>query len=170
MYVHPGKKLMFMGSEFAQEREWNHDRSLDWHLTQDPLHAGVQRLVGDLNRTYRGLPALYERDAEPAGIEWIVSDQDNGVVAFVRRGDDSNAFVVCVANLTPVVRHGYRLGVPGGGTYLEAINTDYEHYGGSGVANGPLVADSFGAHDKPYSIVATLPPLATVMFKRSLPT
>jgi 1,4-alpha-glucan branching enzyme len=170
MYVHPGKKLMFMGSEFAQEREWNHDRSLDWHLTQDPMHAGVQRLVGDLNRTYRGLPALYERDAEPAGIEWIISDQENGIVAFARRGDDSSGFVVCVANFTPVVRHGYRLGVPGGGTYVEAINTDYEHYGGSGVANGPIVADSFGAHDKPYSIVATLPPLATVMFKRSLPT
>ncbi len=170
MFVHPGKKLMFMGSEFAQEREWNHDYSLDWHLTGDPMHAGVQRLVGDLNRTYRGLPALYERDAEPAGIEWIVSDQENGIVAFARRGDDSNGFVVCVANFTPVVRHGYRLGVPGGGTYVEAINTDYAHYGGSGVANGPLVADSFGAHDKPYSIVATLPPLATVMFKRSLPT
>jgi 1,4-alpha-glucan branching enzyme len=170
MYVHPGKKLMFMGSEFAQEREWNHDFSLDWHLTGDPMHAGVQRLVGDLNRTYRGLPALYERDSEPAGIEWIVSDQENGVVAFARRGDDSSGFVVCVANFTPVVRHGYRLGVPGGGTYIEAINTDYEHYGGSGVANGPIAADSFGAHDKPYSIVATLPPLATVMFKRSLPT
>jgi 1,4-alpha-glucan branching enzyme len=165
MYAHPGKKLIFMGGEFAQEREWNHDRSLDWHLTQDPLHAGVQRLIGDLNRTYRGLPALYERDAEQAGIEWIVSDTETNVVAFVRRGKDSNDFVVCVSNFTPVVRHAYRIGVPAAGTYVEAINTDYGHYGGSDVANGPLTAEPFGAHDKPYSIVATLPPLATIFFK-----
>ncbi len=166
MYAHPGKKLLFMGGEFAQEREWNHDRSLDWHLTQDPFHAGVQRLVGDLNRTYTGLPALYERDAEPAGIEWIVSDTDTGVVAFVRRGVDSNAFVVCISNFTPVVREGYRIGVPAAGTYVEAINTDWAHYGGGDVSNAPLHAESLGAHDKPYSIVATLPPLSAVIFKR----
>ena len=109
MYAHPGKKLLFMGAEFAQEREWNHDRSLDWHLTQDPLHGGMQRLVRDLNRTYRGVPALYERDVEPAGIEWIVSDTEENVIAFVRRGIDSNEFVVCVANFharsTPRLSH-----------------------------------------------------------------
>jgi 1,4-alpha-glucan branching enzyme len=167
MYAHPGKKLMFMGSEFAQEREWNHDRSLDWHLTQDPLNAGVQRLVGDLNRTYRGLPALFERDAEPAGIEWIASDKDLGVVAFVRRGRDSNDFVIAVSNFTPVVRHGYRIGVPAGGAYVEAINTDYAHYGGSGVANAELHAEPLGANDKPFSLVMTLPPLGTVILKRA---
>jgi len=165
MYAHPGKKLLFMGGEFAQEREWNHDRSLDWHLLGDPAHAGVQRLVGDLNRSYRGLPALYELDAEAAGLEWIVSDRENSVVAFVRRGRDSSDAVVCVTNFTPVVRKNYRLGVPARGTYVEAMNTDYPHYGGSGVSNGPVEAQPFGAHDKPYSLTVTLPPLASVMFK-----
>ena len=167
MYAHPGKKLLFMGGEFAQEREWNHDRSLDWHLLADPAHSGMQRLVSDLNHSYRGLPALYELDAEPAGIEWIVSDRENSVVAFVRRARDSSDFVICVTNFTPVVRNGYRIGVPGAGTYIEAINTDYAHYGGSNVANGPLDALPYGAHDKPYSILATLPPLANVIFKRT---
>ena len=167
MYAHPGKKLLFMGGEFAQEREWNHDRSLDWHVIADPAHAAVQRLVGDLNRTYRGLPALYELDAEPAGLEWIVSDREQSILAFVRRARDSNDFVVSITNFTPVVRHGYRIGVPAAGTYVEAMNTDYEHYGGSGVSNGPLEAQPFGAHDKPYSLVLTVPPLATLLLKRS---
>ncbi len=170
MYAHPGKKLLFMGGEIAQDREWNHDRSLDWHITADPAHKGVQQLVRDLNLTYRALPALYELDAGQAGIEWIVSDREQSVVAFVRRARDSSDFVVCVSNFTPVVRHGYRLGVPGAGTYAEALNTDGGHYGGSGVGNGPLEAQPFGAHDKPYSIVLTLPPLATVMLRRTMPT
>ena len=127
----------------------------------------MQRLVSDLNHSYRGLPALYELDAEPAGIEWIVSDRENSVVAFVRRARDSSDFVICVTNFTPVVRNGYRIGVPGAGTYIEAINTDYAHYGGSNVANGPLDALPYGDHDKPYSILATLPPLANVIFKRT---
>jgi 1,4-alpha-glucan branching enzyme len=167
MYAHPGKKLLFMGGEFAQEREWNHDRSLDWHVLADPAHAAVQRLIGDLNRTYRGLPALYELDAEPAGLEWIVSDREQSILAFVRRARDSNDVVVSITNFTPVVRHGYRIGVPASGTYVEAMNTDYEHYGGSGVSNGPLEAQPFGAHDKPYSLVLKLPPLATLLLKRS---
>jgi 1,4-alpha-glucan branching enzyme len=166
MYAHPGKKLLFMGDEFAQEREWNHDRSLDWHVTADAAHRTMQLLVRDLNATYRGLPALYELDAEQAGIEWIVSDKDQSIIAFVRRARDSRDFVVCVTNFTPVVREGYRLGVPGGGPYIEAMNTDYEHYGGSGVGNGPLEAEPFGAHDKPYSLVLRLPPLATLILKR----
>ncbi len=168
MFVHPGKKLLFMGAEFAQEREWNHDQSLDWHLYDDPKHAGIGLLVGDLNRTYRGLPPLHELDAEPAGLEWIVSDHECVVVAFVRRALDSRDFVVCVTNFTPVVRHDYVLGVPAGGTYVEAINTDDTRYGGSGVNNGPLEAQPLGAHDKPYSIRVTLPPLATVILKRTL--
>jgi 1,4-alpha-glucan branching enzyme len=167
MYAHPGKKLLFMGGEFAQEREWNHDRSLDWHLLADPAHAGMQRLVADINRTYRGLPALYELDSESAGLEWIVSDRENSVVAFVRRARDSNDFVVSVTNFTPVVRSNYRVGVPAPGTYIEAMNTDYGHYGGSNVANGPLEAQPFGAHDKPYSLSMTLPPLASVILKRA---
>ncbi len=168
MFVHPGKKLLFMGAEFAQEREWNHDQSLDWHLYDDPKHAGIGLLVGDLNRTYRGLAPLHELDAEPAGLEWIVSDHECVVVAFVRRAVDSRDFVVCVTNFTPVVRHDYVLGVPAGGTYVEAINTDDTRYGGSGVVNGSIVAQPVGAHDKPYSIHLTLPPLATVILKRTL--
>ncbi len=168
MYGHPGKKLLFMGGEFAQEREWNHDASLDWHLLGDAAHAGVQLLVGDLNRTYRGLRALHELDAEPAGLEWIVSDRDFAVVAFVRRARDTSDFVVVVTNFTPVVRDGYRLGVPAGGTYLEAINTDDLRYGGSDVRNGPLEAMPVGAHDKPYALELTLPPLSTLILKRSV--
>ncbi len=169
MYAHPGKKLLFMGSEFAQEGEWSHEHSLDWHLLDRPEHAGVQRLVGDLNRTYGSLRPLHELDAEAAGIEWIVSDKEATVVAFVRRSRDANDFVVAVTNFTPVVRNRYRLGVPAGGRYVEAINTDAARYGGSGVGNGALDAESHGAHDKPYSIVLTLPPLATVMLKRERP-
>jgi 1,4-alpha-glucan branching enzyme len=168
MFAHPGKKLLFMGAEFAQEREWNHDRSLDWHLYEDPKHAGIGLLVGDLNRTYRGLPPLHELDAEPSGLEWIVSDHECVVVAFVRRAHDSRDFVVSITNFTPIVRHDYVLGVPAGGTYVEAINTDDARYGGSGVGNGPLEAQPLGAHDKPYSIRLTLPPLATVILKRTL--
>ncbi|GAC1442090.1 MAG: 1,4-alpha-glucan branching protein GlgB [Vulcanimicrobiaceae bacterium] len=166
MYAHPGKKLLFMGCEFAQEAEWNHDRSLDWHLLERPEHAGMQRLVGDLNRTYRGLAALHERDTDPGGIEWIVADKEATVVAFVRRGDDPHDFVVAVTNFTPVVRHHYRVGVPAGGGYVEAINTDADVYGGSGVCNGRLEAEPYGAHDKPYAVVLTLPPLATIILKR----
>jgi 1,4-alpha-glucan branching enzyme len=167
MYAHPGKKLLFMGAEFAQEREWNHDRSLDWHVLEDGRHAGIMDLVRDLNRTYTGLPALHELDAEPAGIEWIVSDRFATVVAFVRRARDPEDVVVSVTNFTPVVRNGYRLGVPFAGTYVEAINTDAERYGGSGIHNGPLVAAALGAHEKPFSVEMTLPPLASVMLKRA---
>jgi len=155
-----------MGDEFAQDREWNHDRSLDWHLTDDPMHRGVQLLVRDLNLTYRALPALYELDTEQGGTEWIVSDRDRSIVAFARRANDSSDFVICISNFTPVVRHAYRIGVPGPGTYIEAINTDQERYGGSGVGNGPIEAQTFGAHDKPYSLDLTLPPLATIVLRK----
>jgi 1,4-alpha-glucan branching enzyme len=166
MFVHPGKKLLFMGCEFAQEREWNHDRSLDWYLLDDPNHKGVAVLIGDLNRTYRGLAAMHELDAEQAGVEWIASDREHAVVAFVRRGRNSSDFVVAVTNFTPVVREDYVLGVPAAGTYVEAINTDGAQYGGSGVGNGPIASQPIGAHDKPHSIRLTLPPLATVILKR----
>jgi len=165
MFAHPGKKLLFMGCEFAQEREWNHDASLDWHLTERADHAGVMRLVGDLNRTYRALTALH-RDAEAAGFEWIVADADASVIAFVRRGTDSTDFVVAITNFTAAVRTGYRVGVPAGGRYVEAVNTDASDYGGSGVGNGPLDAQPFGAHDKPFSLTLTLPPLGTLILKR----
>jgi 1,4-alpha-glucan branching enzyme len=165
LFAHPGKKLLFMGGEFAQDREWNHDHSLDWHLLDDARHAGIQTLVRDLNHVYRELPALYERDAEAEGLEWITSDRDESVVAFARRGRADDALAVAVTNFTPVPREGYRIGVPRAGTYVEALNTDAEHYGGSGVTNERRVAEPIGAHGKPYSFAFRLPPLATVIFR-----
>ena len=167
MYAHPGKKLLFMGDEFAQEREWNHDRSLDWYLLDDARHSGVQRLVGDLNRCYRRLPALYERDTEAAGFDFLLSDRDGGVIAFARRGSDGDDLVIAVTNFTPVVRYNYRFGVPAEGTYVEALNTDAALYGGSGVGNGPLTAEHFGLSGRAFSLNMTLPPLATVLLERA---
>ncbi|MBC5803466.1 MAG: alpha amylase C-terminal domain-containing protein, partial [Candidatus Eremiobacteraeota bacterium] len=136
---------------------------LDWYLLDDPRHQGIHTLVGDLNRAYRALQALHELDAEPAGFEWILSDREACVVAFIRRARDAADFVVAVSNFTPVVRHNYRFGVPGAGIYSEALNTDDPRYGGSGVSNGSLAAEEFGMHGKPYSLNMTLPPLATVI-------
>ena len=167
MYGHPGKKLLFMGGEFAQGREWNHATSLDWHLLDYPQHAGVQRLVRDLNRLYTTTPALYELDCEPAGFEWIdATDWEDSVIAFLRKGRDSNDFVVVVCNFTPVVRQSYRIGVPAPGVYREVLNSDASDYGGSGVGNGGRVeANDQGAHGRPYSIYLTLPPLAALILK-----
>jgi 1,4-alpha-glucan branching enzyme len=167
MYAHPGKKLLFMGSEIAQVREWNHDWELDWGLLQDPLHAGMQTLMHDLNHVYSAQPALYEVDFAPAGFEWIDhADADQGVIAFRRRGADGQEVLV-VCNLTPVVRHGYRLGVDQGGDYRELLNTDAELYGGSNVGNaGGVGAEEIGAHGKHWSLSLTLPPLATLYLQR----
>jgi 1,4-alpha-glucan branching enzyme len=166
MYGHPGKKLMFMGGEFAQEREWNHDISLDWHLLDDPMHQGVQRLVRDLNRLYRELPALHRLDCESAGFEWIdATDADQSVLSFLRRGDHPGQTAVVVCNFTPVPRRGYRIGVPGGGGWIERLNTDSEIYGGSGLGNlGRVQAEAVPMHGRPFSLPLTLPPLATVIF------
>ncbi|MFC0385436.1 1,4-alpha-glucan branching protein GlgB [Muricoccus vinaceus] len=164
MWTHPGKKLLFMGIELAQPTEWNHDAQLPWHLLDDPRHRGVQELVRDLNRTYRGLPALHQRDAEPEGFAWVVGDDAaNSVFAFVRMGaDGSPALVVC--NMTPVPREGYRIGVPRGGRWREILNTDANHYGGSGVGNfGGVDAVGEGSHGQPASLILTLPPLATLI-------
>jgi 1,4-alpha-glucan branching enzyme len=166
MFAHPGKKLIFMGGEFAQEREWNHDRSLDWHLLDYGRHAGILALVRDLNRTYRGLPSLHELDCEAGGVDFIRSDKADAVIAFARRGKDPNDFTVAITNFTPLVRYNYRFGVPDGGTYVEAINTDNSQYGGSGVSNGEKHAEHYGIDGKPYSLNITLPPLATIIFKR----
>ena len=167
MYGHPGKKLLFMGGEFAQEREWNHERSLDWHLLGDRAHAGVHRLVHDLNRLYRATPALWQRDFDASGFEWIDHDDaQRSVLSFIRRGDDAR-FVVVLANFTPGVQHGYRIGVPQPGTYRERLNTDSEHYGGSNVGSqhGQVTAEPVPWHGRPHSLVLTLPPLATVFFE-----
>ena len=168
LFGNPGKKLLFMGGEFGQGREWNHDRSLDWHLLEYPQHRGVQRLIRDCNAVYRTLPALHELDNDGFGFDWITSDRDNSVVAFARRArPGDNDLAIVVANFTPVPRDAYRIGVPALGTYREALNTDDVAYGGSGVTNPPLAAQEITAHGKPYSIVAHLPPLATVIFTRS---
>jgi len=169
MWGHPGKKLLFMGGEIAQEREWNHDVSLDWHLLDDPFHRGVQALIRDLNRVYREQPALHERDAEASGFQWLVPDDaENSVIAWARRGDDERQVVVVVSNFTPVPRDGYRIGVPLPGLYREVLNTDAEMYGGGNVGNlGGVTADDTESHGQPCSVTLTLPPLGTVMLALS---
>jgi 1,4-alpha-glucan branching enzyme len=168
MFGHPGKKLLFMGNEFAQVREWNHDRSLDWHLNSDPLHAGMQALVRDLNHLLRASPALHECDFAPEGFEWIShSDAAHSVLSFVRRSRDAAARVLVVCNFTPLVRRGWRVGVPCAGRWRERLNTDSAFYGGSNVGTPLGIAESqpVGCDGRSDSIVIELPPLATVMFE-----
>jgi 1,4-alpha-glucan branching enzyme len=167
MYTHPGKKLMFMGSEFGQGREWNYDDSLDWHLLGETQHAGIRRLVQDLNALYTREPSLHQIDFESAGFQWIdCNDSDNSVVAFVRRAQDPEDFIVSVLNFTPVPRGGYQIGVPRAGAYAEVINTDAEIYGGSNLGNGGLVTtEPVPAHGHDQSLRLTLPPLGCVILK-----
>ena len=168
MWTHPGKKLLFMGGEFAQEREWNHDQSLDWHLLSDESHRGVQSLLRDLNRLYREVPALHELDCEPAGFEWLeANDADNSVFSFLRRGRGDAAPVIVVSNMTPVPRQGYRVGVPdAGGGWRELLNSDARTYGGSGVGNDFRIATQpVGWHGRSHSIEIDLPPLGTVILQ-----
>jgi 1,4-alpha-glucan branching enzyme len=168
MYGHPGKKLLFMGCEFAQEREWNHEHSLDWHLLDDPAHAGVQRLVRDLNTIYQATPALYQQDFVPNGFQWIDhNDAEHSVLSFVRRGTEDGAVMVVVCNFTPGVWNDYRMGVPLAGSYRERLNTDATRYGGSGVAalSGSDVASPVPYQGQAYSLTLTLPPLAVVFLE-----
>jgi 1,4-alpha-glucan branching enzyme len=164
MWGHPGKKLVFMGGEIAQYDEWNHDKSVDWHLAEHEPHRGMQTLMGDLNRLYREQPALFEVDSGPSGFQWIQADSgDASVYAFVRRSGDGKRHVLCVANLTPVVRHSYRIGCPQPGLYRELLNTDAAQYGGSGVGNhGQVEAKPHPWDGQPASMELTLPPLAVV--------
>ena len=165
MYAHPGKKLLFMGCEFAQEKEWNYDTSLDWHLLDAPNHKGVQALVRDLNRTYTATPALYERDCDASGFKWLVGgDLENSVFAFARF-DEGGGLVVAASNFTPVPRTHYRIGVPKAGHYREIVNTNAGVYGGSNLGNlGGVDSESVAAHGEQQSIVVTLPPLSTLIF------
>jgi 1,4-alpha-glucan branching enzyme len=166
MWAHPGKQLLFMGGEFAQEREWDHDRSLDWHLLADAGHGGVHQLVRDLNHTYRDRSALWTVDFDPAGFTWLVGDDaDHNVAAFLRIGVDGQV-LACAANLSPTPRLEYRIGLPHEGRWRELLNTDAELYGGSGVGNlGAVVADGPPAHGQPTSARFTLPPLGVVWFE-----
>ena len=161
MFGHPGKKLLFMGAEFAQEREWNHDTSLDWHLLSDSAHAGMQRLVRDLNTLYRALPALHAHDCEAEGFEWIdANDSANSVLTFLRKAGPEREIAVVALNFTPVPRRNYRIGVSKPGFYREALNSDAATYGGSNLGNGGgVTAEPVPWHGRPHSIALTLPPL-----------
>jgi 1,4-alpha-glucan branching enzyme len=161
MFGHPGKKLMFMGCEFAQDSEWNHDHSLPWHLLERPLHQGVQRLIRDLNRLYRGTPALHQLDCDGNGFEWLVTDDANqSVFVWLRKGHDPRARCVVAVNFTPQVRHNYRIRVPFAGNWREVLNTDAAAYGGSNVGNGGLV--SAGVTPDSPELHLVLPPLAAL--------
>jgi 1,4-alpha-glucan branching enzyme len=167
MFGHPGKKLMFMGDELGQWREWNHDFSLDWHLTNDPMHAGLQRWVRDLNAVYRREPALYERDDSPDGFEWIdCSDHEGNVVSFVRRAADPNDVLLFVCNFAAVPRYDYRIGAPVDGVWEEILNSDATAYGGSGMGNfGAVETSPSPLHGRPHSLSLTLPALSVVAFR-----
>jgi 1,4-alpha-glucan branching enzyme len=167
MWGHPGKKLLFMGCEFAQGREWNHESSLDWHQLEIPAHAGVQRLVKDLNQLYRASPALYSQDFSEAGFEWIDhGDARRNLLSFVRKGREGQMMLV-LCNFAPVVHEGLRLGVPRAGHWQERLNTDSTYYGGSNVGT-PLSAaytQPVASHGQPQSIIVSVPPLATVFLE-----
>jgi len=164
MWAHPGKKLLFMGCEIAQEREWSHDRSLDWHLLEQREHAGIQALVRDLNRTYRDEPALWELDSDPGGFWWLeASAADDNVIAFARRSADDERVLVFVANLSPTPHGPFRLGLPRSSRWREVLNTDSTHYGGSDVGNlGGVQPEPIPWHGEPFSAEITLPPLAAI--------
>jgi 1,4-alpha-glucan branching enzyme len=166
MYGHPGKKLLFMGNEIAQSSEWNHDQSLDWHLLQYPEHAGVQALLRDLNHLYTRTPALYEIDFSDEGFEWIDwGDRDNSILSWLRR-DRHGTHIVCITNLTPVVRQNYRVGLPDEGSYGVTLNTDDTRYGGSGTGMQIVEAVKTGHQGRPYSTELTLPPLGTIYLEK----
>ena len=166
-YSHPGKKLLFMGGEFGQWREWNHDQSLDWHLLGNAPHQGIQRWLQDLNHFYRSEPALYARDFENNGFEWVdLHDWEHSIISFFRKGEKPEDLVLVVCNFTPVPHTDYRVGVPHGGFWREVLNSDAVIYGGSGQGNvGGIEAAPIPAHGRYYSLSLTLPPLGALYFK-----
>lgn len=172
MFGHPGKKLLFMGSEFGQWSEWNHDASLDWHLLNSQFHSGVKRWVRDLNTLYRGQPSLYEGDSNAAGFEWVdCKDNQRSVISFIRRGRNANDQALFVCNFTPVVRQNYRIGVSLEGHWKEVLNSDATMYGGSGQGNfGGLTAIPLPIHGRPFSLNMTLPPLGILVFQPEHPS
>ncbi|MBB5191049.1 1,4-alpha-glucan branching enzyme [Silvimonas terrae] len=170
MWAHPGKKLLFMGCEFGQGREWTHESSLDWHLLDVDWHRGVQSLVRDLNQVYKREGALHEQDFNEAGFSWINADDTaNSVYPFIRHGNSPGDSIVVICNFTPLPREGYRVGVPEAGQYAEILNTDSRYYAGSDVGNPPQYTTEEGCNGQPHSLVLTLPPLATIYLKRVAP-
>ena len=166
MFTYPGKKLLFMGCEFGQGDEWNHDKPLDWYVLQYPCHQGVQKLVGDLNHLYKNEPALYKYDFEPQGFQWIdCNDTDQSVLSYLRHSEEGS--IIVILNFTPLPRYNYRVGVPDEGQYMELINSDSEYYDGSNVGNGQYIdAEDVSWMNRPYSLNLTLPPLAAVVLKK----
>ncbi len=164
MWARSGKKLLFMGGEFGQWREWNHDSSLDWQLLEEADHRGLQSLVRDLNRLYRAEPALWEADIDPKGFQWIdANNADENVIAFMRIAPSSGRRIICLCNFSPVVREGYRIGAPVGGVYREILNSDASIYGGSNVGNaGAVIAENSPSHGMPFSLTLRLPPLGVL--------
>ena len=168
MFAQPAKKLLFMGGEFGQWREWSHDHSLDWHLLQQPLHRGLRDWVSQLNHQYLSEPALHVFDLEPSGFEWIdCNDAPASIVSLLRKGRKPEDSIVVACNFTPVPREAYKLGVPAAGFWREILNSDAKEYGGSGVGNlGGVHSDNESVHGRPYSITLTLPPLGALFLKR----
>jgi len=163
MWAHPGKKLLFMGGEWGERQEWQHDGTLDWRLLQQGAHAGIAQWVADLNHCLRATPALHQRDHEPGGFEWACVDAHNSVLSFLRHGLAGTPTLLAVLNLTPVPRHGYRVGVPDAGSWTERLNSDATCYGGSGLGNGgALATEPVAAHGHVHSLALTLPPLSVL--------
>jgi len=166
MWGHPGKKLLFMGGEFGQLREWNHDHALDWTLLDQPRHRGLQRLVADLNGIYRAHPALYAADIESAGFHWVQVDRtQHSLFAWLRFAPGEPSCIVVVCNFTPAVHTQYRVGVPRPGFYRECLNSDAAHYGGGNIGNlGGVVAEARSYDGQPFSVCIDIPPLAALYF------
>jgi len=167
MYGHPGKKLLFMGAEFGQWREWVHEESLEWDALQHPSHQGIQKWLKDVNHFYRTEPALHELDFTSEGFEWVdFHDWEESIISFLRKGKTTNDFILTVCNFTPVPRLNYRVGVPRGGFWKEMLNSDATLYGGSGCGNsGGAEATPVPAHGRHHSLSLTLPPLSVLFFK-----
>jgi len=166
MFTHPGTNLIFMGGEFGQSSEWNFQQSLDWHLLQYDYHAGIQELVKDLNKLYRSSPALYEKQFSPEGFQWIdYGDYANSVLTFIRRGHEPKNDLIVACNFTPVIREGYRIGIPKKGTLKEVFNSDAKKYGGSGSKNTGLKVSKTAWHGHKTSVEITIPPLGVVVFQ-----
>jgi 1,4-alpha-glucan branching enzyme len=167
MWAHPGKKLLFMGGEFGQWREWNETESLDWHLLEDSEHRGIQKLISDLNRIYQKKNALWEADGEPTGFRWIdANNAQENIVSFIRRSPSTGRELICVGNFAPVLRENHQIGLPREGAYRLIANTDDPIYGGNGVKiPESMKADEKPIHGQPYSASITLPPMSTLWFE-----
>jgi 1,4-alpha-glucan branching enzyme len=167
MFGHPGKKLIFMGNEFGQWKEWDHDESLEWHALQYPSHQCIQKWLRDLNHLYRSEPALYELDFTIEGFEWVdVHDWERSIISFLRKCKGGGEKILVVCNFTPSISRNYRIGVPHGGFWRELLNSDAEIYGGSGQGNlGGIEAEDVSSHGRDYSLTLTLPPLCILFLK-----